>query len=112
MRRVETIWVDAVGDLGFASAAADTLIIDEGGGRFEPGTDGPSAGAGRAAGGGGAEAGEGGDPSCSDNDADELGFVNLNGDADADIYLGEDTGQSLPIISVFGRGGNEVVHGE
>jgi Ca2+-binding RTX toxin-like protein len=40
---------------------------------------------------------------------DEAGFINLNGDDDADIFTGDDTTLKAIFIAAFGRGGNDVL---
>jgi Ca2+-binding RTX toxin-like protein len=115
--------------------AADVLIVDEGGGRFEPGTivepglnevefllSGTAPNAvetltilGNAApdtinvGAGGPIAVEDTNIAGFVNGGIE-GIVNLNGDNDADIYRG--LPGVYPVIAVFGRGGNDVITGK
>ena len=136
MSNIETIYVDATGDM--PGGVSDTLIIDEGGGRFEPGIGGPAEGTGlneveivlcnepefvtilgnsaadtiNVGAGDTLENGDAGEVEsvCGDFADDEMGFVNLNGDADADVYMS--TARTPPAISVFGRGGNDVITGK
>ncbi len=132
------------------NGTADTLVIDLGGGYFEPGATAEPAGIneiewrlGTTGGVGGAvefltilgnasadlitvgagqtyEVGTAPDwAEEADPDADagdELGFVNLNDDEDADVFVdaGEDGASPIdqPEISVYGRNGNDTLQGQ
>jgi Ca2+-binding RTX toxin-like protein len=48
-------------------------------------------------------------PVIADGVADEVGFINLNGDDDADIFTGDDDTLKAIFIEVFGRGGNDIL---
>jgi Ca2+-binding RTX toxin-like protein len=120
-----TQWIETLGDDG---AAPNGLIIDLGGGRFEPGIGGPPEGTGlneieilfggvvgdiTILGGPGADTinvGSGGAaPDINGDGFAETGYFNLNGDDDADVLVNAIQGAIFSPRNIFGRGGNDII---